>query len=192
MKVHVTSSRTAAAAAVTGLLLCTSLAAADAAGTAKAASAPRTISSANWGAVATTRTSAPYGTGSLTLRFSNTGKDISLVDENKYFTVGNTGILGITGATYTATASPSTLTLKIEACSGAWNESADSCTGSVSTVLQTPASNIVSSTVPTGAGTAIRLRAGITGLVPPHTTPTVIIGVNVTREQARAATTTGG
>lgn len=191
MSVHLTSSRTAAAAAVTGLLLCTSLAAADAAGTAQASSPSRTVSSANWGAVATTRTAAPYGTGSLPLRFSNTGKDAALVDESKFFTVGNTGTLAIAGATYTATASPGTLVLRIEACSGTWNEAAGSCTGSVSTVLQTPASEMASSTVPTGAGTATRLRAGITGLVPAHTAPTLTIGVHVSRDQVRAASITG-
>jgi hypothetical protein len=191
VSVHAPSGRVGAAAAVTALLLCTSLAPADAAGAAHAASPASTVSSASWGAVATASTAAPFGTGPLVLTFTNTGNNGQPVFPAKYFTVANTGTLGITGAIYSAAAAPSTFNFRIEACASGWNEAADTCAAGRTTVLDTPASSLLSSTVPAAAGSSIRLRASVTvhPKTPPN--PTLTVGVDVTRAQVRAGTVTG-
>jgi hypothetical protein len=191
VSVHVPSGRVGAAAAVTALLLCTSLAPADAAGAAHAASPARTVGSANWGAVATANTAAPFGTGQLVLTFTNTGTNGQPVFPPKYYTVANTGTLNITGASYSAAAAPSTFTFRVEACASGWNEAADTCAAGRTTVLDTPASNLLSSTVPVAAGSSIRLRASVTAHPKNPPNPTLTVGVDVTRAQVRAATVTG-
>lgn len=189
MGVHSSASRAGAAAASTALLLCTSLAAADAAGSAQAASA-NTVTAGSWGAVATNNTIEPYGAGPLVLPVPNVvpnGKP----EFRAFFTVASTGTLPISAASYTAAASPSGVTLRIEACSSGWNETADTCAGVRSTVLETPAANLISSTIPREAGTAIRLRVSLVGAAPKNTEPVLTIGVDVSRAQVRAASLTG-
>lgn len=187
---HAPSGRAGAAAAATALLLCTSLAPAEAAGAAHAASPARTVSSAHWGAVATSSVAAPFGTGQLVLTFSNTGNNGNPVYPAKYFTVANTGTLSIAGASYSATA-PTGFTFRIEACSGGWNEAADTCAAGRTTVLDTPAANLLSSTVPAAAGSSIRLRASVTAFTKHQPDPTLTVDVGVPRAQVRAATVTG-
>jgi hypothetical protein len=140
--------------------------------------------------VATANTAAPYGTGQLVLTFTNTGNNGQPVFPAKYFTVANTGTLGITGAFYSAAATGS-FTIRVEACTSGWNEGADTCAAGRTTVLDTPASSLLSSTVPAAAGSSIRLRASVTvhPKTPPN--PTLTVGVDVTRAQVRAGTVTG-
>ena len=191
MDVHSRSSRAGAAAAVTALLLCTSLGAADAASSARA-TATRAVTSGGWGAVATTSSTAPFATGTLSLPLLNTaGNNGNPVYSPRFFTIGNTGTLSITGAVYTATASPAGATFKVEACSVTWNEAAGTCAGTLSTVLDTPATKLVSSIVPTAPGSGIRLRASVSGSIPKNTTPTLTFDVEVARNQTRTATVTG-
>ncbi len=152
--------------------------------------------------MATLRTAAPFGTGQLKLTFRNTGSTTQPSFAPKYFTVGNTGTLPITQASYAGTAvAPSTVQFIVESCSGTWNETTGACQGAPGTTtasLTTPwgssTTSIVSTAVPTGAGTTIRLRArvNVNGTVPNTPTPTLTIGVTVNRTQVRSPTTTGG
>lgn len=191
MGVHPPSRAAAATLAAAPLLVCASFTPAAAASTAQAASAALTASSASWGAVATTNTTAPYGTGTLVLPFPNMGTNGQPSFLPQFFTIGNTGTLAITAADYTATSSPTSVALVIESCSTGWNETANTCSAAPATVLTTATSPRTSSNVPTGAGQAIRLRATLTGTVPKNTTPSLTVGISVTRAQTRAATTTG-
>jgi hypothetical protein len=185
------SSRTAATLAATALLVCASLTPAEAASTAQASSAGVAASSGAWGAVATTNTAAPYGTGALVLSFPNAGTNGQPSYPPQFFTVGNTGTINLTAATYTATGTPATASFTIESCSGAWNETANTCPGTITTVITTAMSPQTSTAVPAGAGQSIRLRAKVTGTIAKFTVPSLTLGVSVTRAQARAATTTG-
>jgi hypothetical protein len=181
MDVHSPSSRAGAAAAVTALLLCTSLAAADAASSAQATSAATAVSSGSWGAVATTSTSPPYGSNPLALTFTLMGTG------TQYFNLVNTGTLPLIGGTITATTTASSAV--IEACSTTWSESNGRCpSGVVTTVASTGAGPTPYSTPLPASGSSVRLRARITGL---KLSSTVTIGVEVSRTQARAVTTTG-
>lgn len=191
MSVHAPGSRAGAAVAVTALLVCTSLTPANATGSAQAASPARTVSSASWAAVASTSTSAPFGTGQLVLSFTNTGTNGQPLFSAKFFTVANTGSLNITAASYTAAATPSTFAFKIEACASGWIEVADTCAGGRTTVLDTPASSLPSSAAPLAAGSSIRLRASVTAFPKNPPTPALNVGVDVSRSQVRAATVTG-
>ncbi|WP_146068851.1 hypothetical protein [Arthrobacter sp. ZGTC131] len=141
--------------------------------------------------MASASTSAPFGTGPLVLSFANTGTNGHPVFPAKFFTVANTGTLDITAASYTATATPGTFAFRIEACASGWNEAADTCAAGRSTVLNTPASSLLSSAVPMAAGSSIRLRASATAFPRNPTTPTLTVGVDVSRSQARGATVTG-
>jgi hypothetical protein len=167
--------------AVTALLLCTSLTTANAAGTAQTTSAPAAVSSGSWGAVATTRGSAPYGTAPLALTFTVLGAD------RQYFNVVNTGTLPLIGQTFTATTTAGSAA--IEACSTAWNESTGSCPSGIITTVTTTGVGPKSFAAPLPtAGSAIRLRANKTsGLL----SFTVTVGVSVARTQVRMASTTG-
>ena len=105
--------------------------------------------------------------------------------------MGNTGTLNLTAATYTATGTPTTATFTVESCSGVWNETTNTCPGAITTVLTTATSPQTSTAVPTIAGQGLRLRATVTGTIAKSTTPSLTIGISVTRSQARTATTTG-
>lgn len=199
MNVRSYPSRTAAAIAAAVLLVCTSTPA-DAATTANAASASQTASSGTWGAVATLSTTAPYGSGALVLAFSNNGNPAHPSFIPQYFTVGNTGILPITAASYGgSTSAPTTVQFFIESCSGTWNETTDLCLGgTAATILTTPAgTSTIPATpgpAPATSGTGIRLRARVSfsGSVPNGTTSTLTISITVDRTQVRTATITGG
>ena len=190
MNVHPTSSRAGVAAAVTALLLCTSLAAAAAASSAQATSTTAAATSGSWGAVATTSTAAPYGTGPVVLNFPNggtTGQGNGLKEPAQFFTVGNSGTLSLASASYTVQVSDPTVTFSVDACSTGWDEANNSCSTSF-TVLINKTASVTSSTVATVPGTGIRLRARLTSRAPNNTKVTV--NVDVTRDQVRAATTT--
>ena len=175
-------SRAGAAAALTALLLGTSLAAADAAGSARTASTTTLVTSGSWGAVATTKTSAPYGTGPLVLGFTLLGTS------TRYFNVVNTGALPLNAAMITATTRGNTAV--IEACSTTWNETFGTCpSGTITTVTTTSTSPATLTASLPAYGSTIRLRARITDLLTVNST--VSVSVDVSRAQARAATRTG-
>lgn len=184
-------SRAAATLAAAALLVCTCLTPAEAASTAQASSAGVAASSGSWGAVATTNTTAPYGTGTLTLPLPNAGTVGQPSYPPQFFTVGNTGTLTLTGATYTATGTPTTATFTLESCTAGWNEAANTCPGTITTVLTTATSPQASTIVPAGAGQGIRLRASVAGTIAKQTVPALTIGLSVTRAQVWAATITG-
>lgn len=174
------SSRAGAAAAATALLLCTSLAAADAANSAHAVTTRMSVASGSWAALATTKTTAPYGNGPLKLTFSG------LLPPSQYFTVVNTGTQPLVGQIYKASTSGNSV--EIQTCSTAWNESNDSCSVLPTTVPSNGSSAFTAALPATGS--KIRLRARIIGAQ--LSSSTVTISVNVTRAQVRAATITGG
>ncbi len=189
MSVHSLSSRAGAAAAATALLLCTSLATADAAGSAQARSVPATVTSASWGAVAATAATAPYALAPLVINFPNagTGGQGNPKNQSELFAVVNVGNLSLTAAEYTVTASNSA-PFSVEACSGAWVQRDHTCSGQL-TVLTTVSTPTISSIVPAAPGAAISLRARLTGQAPNHTT--VTINIKVTRAQVRPGTISG-
>lgn len=191
--------RAAAAIAAAALLVCTSKPA-EAATVANAASASQAVGSGTWGAVASQSTAAPYGSGPLTLTFTNTGSSGNPSFKSQYFTVGNTGTLPITAANYTgATAAQSSVRFIIESCSGIWNETNDTCSGGTATVLTTafgtstitPVAGPAPATSAT-AGIRLRARVNTNGSVPNNNpTQTLSLSITVDRTQVRTATTTG-
>lgn len=197
MNVHHYSSRAAAAIAAAVLLVCTSTPA-EAASTANTASASQTVGSGTWGAVATLRSAAPYGTGTLTLSFTNQGSSDNPSFKPQYFTVVNTGTLPMTKASYSGTTSaPSSVQFLVDSCSGTWNEATGACQGGTPARVLAPQSgsfpySVTSTTVPASAKTSIRLRATVVVNDNISTTPTLTVNVAVDRTQIRAATTTGG
>jgi hypothetical protein len=118
---------------------------AEAAVQGRAQSATAAVSSGTWGAVATTATTAPYGTAPMSLSFP------ALSVSARFFTVGNTGTLTVTAATYTASSSNGLVTVKIEACNSGWNETANSCSGLTMTVLDTAVSSTASAAFSTSS-----------------------------------------
>jgi hypothetical protein len=180
--VHNLSSRAGAAVVVSSLLLCTSLATADAASSAQVASAPTTVTSGTWGAVATTNTTAPFGTGPLALTFTLGGPS------RQYFNAVNAGTLPLIAESFKITTTAGSAI--IEACSTTWTESNGRCPSGVITTVTTSGAGYTSFSAPLpAAGSSIRLRARVTGLQ--LLDSTVTINVEVTRAQARAAATTG-
>lgn len=198
MNVHLYPGRAVAAIAAAVLLVCTSTPA-EAATAAEASSVSRTVGSGTWGAAATLNTTAPYGTGPLTLTFTNIGSPGQPSFTPQYFTVGNTGTLPLTQASYTGTPdAPSAVKFIVESCSTTWNESTGVCQNGTTTQILaaqggSPAVPVTSTTVPANAGGSIRLRARVTtsGQIPNHSTTTLTIDVTVNRTQVRSATTTG-
>lgn len=196
---HSYPGRAAVAIAAAALLVCTSTAA-QAATIATAASVSQSVGSGSWGAVATLSTAAPYGTGALTLTFTNQGTPGQPSFPPQFFTIGNTGTLPITQAGYTGTAvAPATVQFIIESCNGGWDPINNVCpSGTPTQVLTTPAGSstvsVTSATVPSSPGASLLLRARVatTGTVPNNSTPTLTAGVTVARSQVRTATTTGG
>ncbi|XAS68275.1 hypothetical protein V3C33_02815 [Micrococcaceae bacterium Sec5.7] len=180
------SSRAVAAVPATALLLCLAVTPAQATGKAEARSVSQQAGAGSWGAVATTNTAAPYGTGPLALQFTGL---LLVLPSPKFFNVANTGTLTLTGATYTATTTQPAAV--VEACSTSWNESNNTCpSGTITQIVQTGTGPSASTFVPVNAGAAIRLRARITSLLSLGIAATVTIGVSVDRGQVRTATTT--
>lgn len=186
------SSRAAAAVAGAALLVCAGPTQVEAASAAQAVSSQVGASSGGWGAVATTATAAPYSAGAaLVLPFPNAGTNGQPSYPPQFFTVGNTGTLNISAANYAITGTPTTTTFTVESCNAGWNEAANTCPGSISSVVTTLTSPQSSTVVPGGGGQGIRLRASVTGTIPKNTVPALTIGISVTRAQVRASTTTG-
>jgi hypothetical protein len=154
----------------------------------RAQSAAAAVSSGAWGAGATAATTAPYGTGPMSLSFP------ALSVSARFLTVGNTGALTVTAAAYTASSSNGLVTVKIEACNSGWNETANTCSGLTTTVVDTAVSSTASaafstsSSLPFGPGLHVRLRA--TPSVGALTGTTLTVAVSVARNQVRAGTLT--
>ncbi|QYF91107.1 hypothetical protein [Arthrobacter sp. PAMC25284] len=147
-------------------------------------------------------TDASGGSGALLLTFPNKGNTSSPSFAPQFFTVGNTGTVLLSKATYTGTTTaPSSVNFVVESCSGTWNETTGACQGTPGTiapVLTTPTgsstASVVSTTVPEHPDTAVRFRATVkfSGNVPNSPATTLTFGVAVDRTYVRAATTTGG
>lgn len=198
MDVHPYTCRAGAAVAAAALLACTSFPPAEAAVTARTASTSQAANSGTWGAAASLKAAPPYGTGSLTLTFTNSGPPGKPSFEPQYFTVGNTGTLHLTAADYTATTTaPASVHFVIDYCTGVWN--AGTCAGGSSTTfLTTPGgsstTNLAGARAPGSPTTNLQLRATAvaTGQVRNSDPPqTLTIDVRVNRIHVRAATTAG-
>lgn len=200
MNVHHYPSRAAAAIAAAVLLACTSTPAQAATIATTATTSQQTATSGTWGAVATLNTAAPYGNGPLVLTFTNLGNPATPSFMPQYFTVGNTGNLPITGASYGgSTSAQSSVQFFVESCSGTWNETIGVCLGgTVATVLTTPFGTSAIPATPgpapatPGAGIRLRARVSFSGNIPNNLTPTLTLSISVDRTQVRTAITTSG
>ena len=139
-----------------------------------------TTGSARWAAVPTAGTTAPTGTGALTLTFT-------ALQTPRYISVFNTGTVALTGSTMTVTMSSQQGVTNVQACSAGWNETLGTCLGTVTTY---GTSNAVSTTNtnPLAVGASVRLKVTPTGAN--GNGFTVGISTSVSRAQARAKTTT--
>src|SRR5436305_13181306 len=78
------------------------------------------VGSGSWAAVATTASTAPFGTGALALNLGLLGKQLI------YFNVANAGTLSLTGTTYTLSGTnlPGGSNVTVYACvGGTWVQS---------------------------------------------------------------------
>ncbi|NKX49451.1 hypothetical protein HER39_02415 [Arthrobacter deserti] len=143
---------------------------------------PQGVSSGIWGAVATTAAQAPYGNGPLALRFN---ASLLAPPPPQFFTLGNTGTLRLTAATFTVTATTGTAVLEV--CSTAWNETNNTCPqGTITEVVRSGTAPRSASISPVNGGGTIRARARITSAI--VSASDVGISVSVNRAQVRAAT----
>jgi hypothetical protein len=114
----------------------------------------------------------------------------------QYITVTNSGTLSLVGTTYNiVVAGVSGGTVAIKACSGTWNETAHTCSGSTSTIISgtTGTSPVTVNTTTTGqypaaATDTIRLQVSNSAAV--IVVLVVTLTLSVSRSQVRAATTT--
>lgn len=148
------------------------------------AQAQRSVSasSATWGAVATTASAAPYGSGSLALTFARNG---TKAPPPQYAWLVNTGTLALSSVSTTVT---STVAGKLETCSTTWVEATGACSGTV-TVLDTTTTGATSRALALAAGTRTRVKASLTASVP-TATATLTVSLSVARTGTRAGTTT--
>lgn len=166
--------RTAAAAvALLGVPLSWSAGTAAVADLRATASAGNAVGTATWSAVATTATTAPFGSGPLTLSFIKSGKNTS-----QYFHVANAGTVGLTAAQYRLTASPA-LDAVLEACDGTWNQRNGSCSGTIATLTST-AGTTTSAVVPSAPGTVLPVRVR---LLAASKETTVVVDVGASSRQ---------
>ena len=155
------------------------------------ASATQGVGSGVWSIVPTTASSAPYGTGALTLNFPKVPNAIA---PPQYFNVVNTGSFSASGATYTVSGLDTTQ-VTVEACSspGTWNETTGACSTTIITLVTTASGTTsgtaVSTTVPTAVGALQRTRVKPLA-VSKNATDAYTVGVLVARSQIRAGTTT--
>ncbi|MDX6285250.1 MAG: hypothetical protein QOG53_735 [Frankiales bacterium] len=114
----------------------------------------------------------------------------------QYITVSNTGTLSLLGTTYSIIiAGVSTGTAAIKACSGTWNETAHTCSGSTSTIISgtTATSPVTSSTTTSGqypANPTNTIRLQVSNSAAVVVALVVTLTLSVSRTQVRAATTT--
>jgi hypothetical protein len=160
---------------------------AAAASGAATASASQTTGSGSWAALATQQSSAPYLTSALTLTFAAA----LTTPPPQYFWVVNSGTITLTRAGYTVTETGAVgVTATVQACTGGtWNESTNTCSGSITTVATSGAGATLSTSAPTAGGSKVRLRA-LLNLPPTLAAALVTVSVAVARTDARAATTT--
>jgi len=157
-----------------------------------ARSPAQSLGSGSWSAVATTASSAPFGSGALSLLFGVLNTQVI------YFNVVNTGALTLTGATYTlsGTSLPGNSTLAVSACvGGTWNQATDTCVGGALTTVLSSTGAVSSQSVssaglfPAAPGVSVQLQVTLSKNAAANALGT--IGVSVTRStQVRAATST--
>lgn len=146
--------------------------------------------SGSWGAVAAANGSSPSAGSSYVINWNLTGAVVY-----QYFQVVNTGTLGLTGETYTATNTKPTNgnappTIAIDACVGAtWNTVTGTCAATVVRITATSQA-ATAATISIAAGNALSVRAEpitLPNFPQPYTTT---ISVSVTNAQARPPATT--
>ena len=177
-----------AACAVAALVFGMCATSAWAGSSATARSITQQVTSGSWGAVATTSTSPPFGTGPYSVIFT------SRRPLQSFFTIGNTGTLNLIAASFTVAASPNSESVVVEACSTSWDEPNNVCVnpGTITTVVSTTTSPATSRSVPVTSGSRIRLRATLSRPQATTYTVTVTVGVTVARSQVRSPSTTNG
>ena len=150
-------------------------------------SAAVVTTSATWAALPTQASTAPYVPAALSLTFAVA----VTTPPPQYFWVVNTGTVSLSTASYTVTETGAVgLTATVEACvGGSWNETNDTCSGTITTVATSSGGATSSSAVPAAPSAQVRLRARVSG--PPTVTAAVVTtSVAVARSNVRAATTT--
>jgi hypothetical protein len=150
-------------------------------------SASVATTSGTWAALPTQLGSAPYVPSALTLTFA-----VAVTTPRpQYFWVVNTGTVSLTKATYTVTETGSLgVTATVEACvGGSWNETTDTCSGTITPVATSGAGATSSTVVPASASAQLRLRARLNA-APAVVAAVVTTSVAVSRTDARTATTT--
>src|SRR5690348_1528797 len=132
------------------------------AGTTGRASVTSSVGSGSWSVVATSASTAPYGSGPLTLNFGALGA------QTIFFNAVNTGTLSLTGATYSVSATnmPNGSNVSLFAClGGVWNLITVTCVGGTATSLVTSTGALTSAslsttgTFPQTAGAAVQILA---------------------------------
>jgi hypothetical protein len=106
--------------------------------------------------------------------------------DTQYFNLVNTGTFPLAGVALEATTSRGTAV--IEACSTTWNELLHVCPLGSIAVAATSGAGAATYAVGLPTGSTVRLRARATS---GQRNFTLTVSVNVTRTQARAASTTG-
>ena len=149
---------------------------------AQAVKAGGQITSGSWGAVATMATTGPYPTVPFTIAVP-AGTPIGSF---AFLSIVNTGNLALSQVTYSLAASAGAV-VALETCTGTWNEAANTCPGTIQTVVSSLTSPVTSSTVAIAPGAALRVRGRLVTLPGPGTN--VTLAVAVSRTGARPATT---
>jgi hypothetical protein len=153
---------------------------------AKGVSSTQSVTSGTWKALPTTLSAPPYLTQSLVLTFP-----LSVVAPSpQYFWVVNTGTLTLTAATYSVsiTGTGGAVATLAACVGGSWNESLGTCSGSITTLVNSTTGSASSTVVPTAGNSEIRLRATVSSAV--SLADVVTINVSVARSQVRTAKTT--
>ncbi|GAA4026457.1 hypothetical protein GCM10023063_04120 [Arthrobacter methylotrophus] len=198
---HHYTSRAAAAIAAAVLLACTSTPAQGATIATTSTGSQQAVGSGKWGAVVTPDSAATYAPSPVPLKltFRNYGHPSSPSFTPQFFTVGNTGNLPITAASYvTSTVAQASVRFIVESCSIGWDEPSGTCPGgTVEQVLATkfgPDSETTPGPAPATPGTGLRLRARVEtngNVTPNNYDPALTISTNVDRTQVRTATNNG-
>lgn len=182
--------RAATLMAVLGVVVLGGSIPADAATLASAAAAAQPVGSGTWSVVPTTASTAPFGTGALSLNFPKVANAIA---PPQYFNLANSGTLTATGAAYTITGLDTTQ-VTVETCiGGTWNETTGTCSGTIVTLVTTvtgsTSGTASSSTVPATAGSLLRSRVKPLA-ISKNATDTYTVSVAVARSQVRTSTST--
>ena len=113
----------------------------------------------------------------------------------QYTTVTNTGTLNLVGTTYTLTSVGLLAgTVALKSCSGTWNETAHTCSGTTTTLVTNTTGTLSASASVTGANQfppspngTVRLQVSLNAAAAASVTSTLSASAN--RSQVRSATT---